>query len=272
MSDLVVKGACGSGFLSCIVPRSDPWHIRIDLTWMRFCEPLGLVAIAAFAENAIRRGERVVVQGPSDTNVANYLSRMRLGTVLAALGAEHNLPSVREHDVGDALFELTTFDGARGAGALARAVHAIVEPYDLEAANALHDGVCEAGQNVAHHSGQSRGFLAAQRTHHGSRLYFAVSDSGDGLLATLRTRGAVDDVDALDRALKPGVTRTDDLSRGNGLSDMVDQVRDLRGAMHLMSGSAIVTAVGHRRSYASSAGTFQGTVVQGMVRPSAPVA
>ncbi|HVF05000.1 MAG TPA: STAS domain-containing protein [Frankiaceae bacterium] len=179
MHDVVVRGTCDSGFLDAFRKRQVPWQLSIDLSGMTFCDPLGLVALAAFAEAAARAGERLVVRRPADPAVANYVARMRLGNVLGSLGAEHDLPWVHEHEVGDALLELTSFDGARGAGALARHVHGVVEPLDLAAANALHDGICEAGQNVAHHSQRDRGFVAAQR-YSGGRLQFAVGDSGVG--------------------------------------------------------------------------------------------
>jgi hypothetical protein len=238
---------------------------------MRFCEPLGLVAVAAFAERAISEGNRVVVVSPDDVHVSNYLSRMRLGTVLAALGVEHDLPIVREHDAGLALFELTSFDGARGAGALAAIVHQAVEVYDPDAANVLYDGLCEAGQNVPHHSGRKRGFLAAQRTNEGSRLLFAVSDSGRGMLSTLRTRGAVTDADAVRLALEPRVSRMRDRSRGVGLPDLLDEITALDGNLHVISGRASVTARGNQRWYSHGTRSFPGTVVQGLIQPTHPV-
>lgn len=267
MDDLTVVGPCGSpGFLRHLHDRALPWERTLDLRRMRFCEPLGLVAVAAFAEQALLAGERVVVRGPVEPSIARYLSRMRLGAVLAGLGVEHDLPVVDEHDTGERLFELATFDGARGAGALAELVHRAVEAEDLDAAGALYDGVCEAGQNVAHHSGRARGFLAAQRTEQGTRLLFAVADSGRGMLATLRHRGPVTDADALRLALLPGATGTTDRSRGVGLPEVLGQVTAQGGSLHLLSGHSSVTAQGGRRWYSTAPRRFPGTVVQGEVR------
>jgi len=233
---------------------------------MRFCEPLGLVFIAAMTEHAIREGERVIVRCPTDTNVANYLARMRLGSVLAGLGAEHDLPQVREHSIGDALFELSQFDGGRGAGGLAALVHGAVETYNLDAADALYEALCEAGQNVAHHSGQQRGFVAAQRIYHGTRLFFAVSDSGQGMLGSLAKRGAKSDREALELALTPGVSETEDPPRGMGLPEVVLRLEEMNGALWVVSGSASVLARGHSRSFTTyKSGHFTGTALQGYV-------
>gem|GEM_PF-3998259 len=127
----------GSGLIDALCVRASDDYVLLDLTGMRFCEPIGLVFIAALTEHVIREGERVIVRGPDDTNVANYLARMRLGSVLAGLGAEQDFPHVREKSVGDALFELSQFDGARGAGglaALARIVHGSLPDTGLKCA------------------------------------------------------------------------------------------------------------------------------------------
>jgi hypothetical protein len=265
VTDLVVAGTCGGSFLNALRDQAVPWQTTLDLSRMTFCEPIGLVGIAAVAERALARGARVVAKRPIDSNVARYLARMRLGAVLAALGAEHDLPYVDEHEVGDALLELTAFDGARGAGALAAHVHDIVERrHGLGPASALYDGLCEAGQNVEHHSERSRGFVAAQK-YGDDRLMFAVGDSGVGLLATLRQRGATDDRGALERALTPGVSRMTDSARGNGLPDMIDHLHVMRGRLAVVSGQVSVIARGRQRWYHDARRPFAGTLLQGTV-------
>ena len=264
VDDLTVSGSCGtSGFHRFLTPRAFDSHLTFDLRRMRFAEPLGIVAIASLADRATSEGERLIVLGPDDPNIANFLARMRLGSVLAGMGVEHDLPDVREHDIGDALFELSQFRGARGAGQLAEHVHDAVS--DPDAADALYAGVVEAGQNVAHHSGRPHGFVAAAKTHSHQRLYFAVGDAGAGMLATLSKRGAKDDKEALKLALTPGVSGTGDPSRGNGLSDTLDQIAALGGNLHVLSGRATVTASHGSRSYAAADRLFPGTVVQGYI-------
>ncbi|MDP9396832.1 MAG: hypothetical protein M3P96_02955 [Actinomycetota bacterium] len=270
--DLVVDGECGSQrFLVYLQPQSVPWRVTIDLRGLTWCEPVGLVGIAAFAERYLLRDDRVVVIRPRDDSRARYLARMRLGSVLEALGAEHDLPTVRERQLSDALLELTPFDGARGAGSLAAHVHGVVSQYDIEAANALHSGLCEAGQNVAHHSGRQRGFLAAQRTHNGRRLLFAVGDSGRGMRYTLRERGAKSDRDALLLALRRGVSRCSDVGRGVGLPDVLELVLGLSGSLHLASGGACVTVRDGRFTMGRADRHFRGTLLQGLVHPRATV-
>ncbi len=148
MLDLEIHGSYEAGsLLQSLRPRESRRRVSLDLGGMTFCEPIGLVGIASAAEGALRAGLRVIVLKPRSDHVARYLARMRLGRVLSSLGAEHDLPLVREHRLQYPLLELTHFDGSRGAGVLAAMVHAALEGDDLEAANALHEGLSETGQN-----------------------------------------------------------------------------------------------------------------------------
>ncbi len=268
MLDLEIHGSYEAGsLLQSLRPRESRRRVSLDLGGMTFCEPIGLVGIASAAEGALRAGLRVIVLKPRSDHVARYLARMRLGRVLSSLGAEHDLPLVREHRLQYPLLELTHFDGSRGAGVLAAMVHAALEGDDLEAANALHEGLSETGQNVAQHTPLQRGYIAAQRTYGGHRLLFAVGDSGPGMLETLRVRGATTDQVALQLALTRGVSSKEARGRGAGLPDVVDHLRMRSGSLHIVSGAAAVTASGPvRRAWTSGALPWPGTVLQGALR------
>jgi hypothetical protein len=233
---------------------------------MTFCEPAGLVAIACHVEASVGEGRAVLVVGPKDAGVANYVSRMRLGYWLSALGATHDIGTVRERPLGNALLELTTFDGARGAEQLARMVHAAVLPTSHKGADALFDAISEAGDNVATHSGRNRGFAAAQRVDAGSRLLFAVGDCGRGVLANLVHYGAATHQEALELALRPGITSTGDAGRGNGLSDLSDTLLELGGSVDMVSGDSRVVASRNRHYFAGPEPfEMHGALLQGSV-------
>jgi hypothetical protein len=233
---------------------------------MTFCEPVGLVGLATFVEARLDEGRRVIVTGPSDSNVANYLSRMRVGRLLDSLGAEHDLAPVREWPVGDALIELESFDGVRGAERLAKLVHAAAEIIDVEIANALYIALCEIGMNVPHHSGRQRGFMAAQWLHRRTQLHFAVGDAGSGMLATLRGHGATTDCEALELALDPAVSRTGFSTRGLGLPDVVQCVTDLEGSLHLASGGGYLRVANGQQSLRTYGQRVGGSLIQGTVK------
>ena len=265
MPGFVAVGRCGELGLHTCIRDDDERCAEIDLRRLTFAEPLGLTAIAAFAEQHVREGRRVVVDPPVQPNVSHYLARMRLDDTLMALGAEISLPRVSARRLDDVLLEVTRFDGHRGAGALAQLVHRLIAPYDPDAANALHNGIVEAGINVVDHSRRRGGFIAAQITHQGRRLSFSVSDSGIGLLGSLAQRGARDDRQALQLAVQPGVSEHDDPGRGVGLSDLVQELSRLDGHLHLVSGRSSLSVGRVRPDSRTSPQTVTGTHLQGVI-------
>jgi hypothetical protein len=263
--DFVVSGPCGEAALLRHVRRSArPDVVRIDLAALSFCEPLGLVAIAAFADGA-REHADVRVVAPRDASVARYLSRMRLDQALDDLGVRHDLPAVREHSHDDVLLELAAFTSAADVDQLAGIVHRAVEPAAPEAASALHDCVVETGDNVPRHARRARGYLAAQKVRQGRDLMFAVADAGVGVLATLRGRGARDAASALRLAVQDGVTETPGCSSGSGLPEVVRHLSALRGHLCLVSGDAALTVSTRCQRVDRWAEPLPGTVLQGFV-------
>ncbi len=264
MVDLVINGVADTDFARYLRPGRKK-NVVIDLSDLRFCHPVGLVAIATHAERYLSEGRRVSVVGPSNPDVANYLSRMRLSQVLSTLGAEHQLPRVREHNVEGSLFELTTFDGSRGAAAVAELLFDDARDVGEEVACALYEGLCEAGQNVAHHSGQTRGFMAAQWVRNRQTFRFTVGDSGVGLLSTLRTRGVHSDREALTKAVQKGVSSSGDGQRGMGLYDMGQQLTSLSGTLDLISGCARLCLSRSGQKLHDYELPMEGTIVQGLL-------
>ncbi|HEY0357091.1 MAG TPA: hypothetical protein VGD11_00835 [Mycobacteriales bacterium] len=240
-----------------------PGHCRIDLRGLRFTEPLGLVEIAARAEYHRSRGTAVRVLAPADPSVANYLARMRLGRALTELGADHDLPYVRERELSGRLLELTYFAGADGSDELAAMVYRRVAGQSPAGARALYTALCEIGQNVPEHAGVPGGWAAAQATRRHAAVWFAVGDCGVGMRRSLAARGARDDADALVLALDRGVSRLTVPGRGNGLAETCGLVTGRGGRLHVVSGGAARTAGPTRRHTWVPATPFPGTLLQG---------
>jgi len=131
--DLVVAGPCGErSFLEYLRPQARADVARVDLGGLTFCEPLGLVAVAALVDRATDAG-RVLFTSPRSLSVARYLSRMRLGRVLTDLGVDHDLPTVQEHRQDGVLVELTAFAESSDVERLAAMVHDTLQPTDRAA-------------------------------------------------------------------------------------------------------------------------------------------
>ncbi|MBM7803357.1 hypothetical protein JOE58_002608 [Curtobacterium luteum] len=217
-------------------PAASKGVMIADLARLRFITPAGLVTIAAYAHRARAAGREVRVLRPASDDVANYVSRARLGKELDDMGAAHNLPSVREHDVGQSLLAVTPFENASGAAELATRVWEVVHEQDSDAAAIMHMSISAMGENVIEHSRWPRGYAAAQKTYGGSVFRFAVADAGRGFSRALRRYKPADDAHALELALEPGVSGLDEESRGYGLSELRDSVKAIGGTLRLRSG------------------------------------
>lgn len=263
--DFVIQrgGSCGAGSIGgCLRAAADASVLHVDLSNGRWFEPLGIAAIAALAEHSVSAGRELVLTGPRDWSVANYLSRMRLGRLIEDLGGEHDLNSVREQELGDALLELHRFDGELGVERLAELVFNQLAPTDPDAAQALHTSIVEIGANVPQHSGAAGGYMAAQAFRDG-RVQFAVADSGLGLFATLRHVGATSDENALELVLERGVSRTGEVGRGRGIREARRLSTEASGSVHMVSGLASRTAFRRTSSTHSSSYPYPGTLFQG---------
>ncbi len=247
---------------SAIVPASTVDHAVVDLRLAQWVEPIGLVAVAAFAEMETLRGRRVVLRAPQRPDVARYLSRMRLGLALQNLDQEHDLPAVHEWNSGSRLVELRRFIGADEPDELGRMLFnrtASLPPM----ANALHQCVAELGANVPEHSGEDWGYVAAQTTYGDTVVQFAVGDAGNGVAASFTPNCALTDEEALHLTLQRGVSRTGMPGHGQGLKKVRQLMADLQGNVHMVSGTAHRTT--YRRATASGSAThgYQGTLLQG---------
>ncbi len=234
---------------------------------LTFCEPLGLVAVAALVDRATDAG-RVLFTSPRSLSVARYLSRMRLGRVLTDLGVDHDLPTVQEHRQDGVLGELTAFAESSDVERLAAMVHDTLQPTDRTAAGIVYSGLAEVGDNVPRHARRRNGFLAAQKVGRARSLLFAVADGGVGMLGTLRGRGARDASQALDLAVLQGVTERPDGNSVTGLHAVATELTRCGGHLQLVSDDAQLT-VGRVTTRGTAWQAFNGTAVQGLVRSAA---
>lgn len=263
--DLVVQagGRLSAGQVhSAIVPVQDRNVARIDLRLAEWVEPIGLVAVAAFAERETRKGRDVVLSGPLRPDLARYLSRMRLGRALDALGQTHDLPAVNEWATGSRLVELRRFTGAGESDELAAMLLERTASVP-RVANALHQCVAEIGANVPEHSGRLWGYVAAQTTYRDTVVQWAVADAGRGVAAGFAPDQELDDAEALDLTLGQGVSRTGLTGHGRGLQKAKTLVTGLAGSVHMASGTAYRTAFRAASSFGSATYAYPGTLLQG---------
>lgn len=232
----------------------------VDLSDVRWVDPVHLVTVAAAAEASHRDGLAFRLRGPAAPDRSRYAARMLLGEVVHELGGTHDLAEVGRSEVSEHLVEVARLSTPADVDRLARLVHDRVAELDDHLAHALHQGVAEIGQNVCDHA-RSVGFVAAQTIPRRGELRFAVADPGVGLLATLRGQGAASDQHAIELALA-GVSRTG--RRGTGLPSTLRVITRLGGHFYLASGVA-ATSITNARSTVSDGPLFGGTIVEGRV-------
>lgn len=244
-----------------LLDRLHPDGGIVDLRAVDWVRPAVMVGVAALAHRAAGEGRSLEVRAPSRPEPAGYAARMRLGRVLADLGARHDLPDSRERDQREHLIEVSVIDGDPAAARLAELVFRKLRPVDLTLAKALHGSVAEIGANAPEHSG-TVGFMAAQTLPRRNELLLAVADAGVGIRATLARRGADDDERAIELATRERISRFDEPDRGAGLPAAIRLVTGQRGSLYIATGTASIRHFGTTRRYLAAARPFPGTLVE----------
>lgn len=253
-------------FFRGIVAPSLGHKAVIDLRGVRWVQPYGLVALAVFAENQMRLRREIEVLAPRIATVSRYMDRMGFGDVIRAMGGTHNLLPSPRYDHGNDLLELQKFASEEAADALAALVYEKLVGSDADLASAMYQSIIELGQNVSQHSGRPSGFAAVASTHGGSRIAFAIGDSGKGMLASLESFNFTDDEDALESVMLGGISSTGDAGRGQGLRTARELLTGRGGVLVAQSGVALrfeTQTGGHPIRHPTA--HVQGTILQGLV-------
>ena len=250
--------------LDDLIVGSGDGGVVIDMSALRWCDPLHLAGAAALASRHGQDGGTVRVVGPTDPEARSYAARMRLGRILDGLGVAHDLPVARGHDRRADLLEVRPVRDEGDAVRLARLVARRARPEDRVASSTLFACVVEMALNVAEHSGVT-GYVAAQTLPRQGWMRFAVADTGVGLRATLAARGAADDLAATLLALS-GTSRLPGLERGTGLPTTRRELLRADGWLLLASGTASVLAAADGQAVSEVRRAFPGTLVQGALR------
>lgn len=244
-ADCVDIAVCTNGVLTYdeigghLRPAGDHGPVRIDLTGLKFIDPAGLVSLAVIAERAMLQRRSVHFHKPAGGDVANYLTRMRLGEQLAGLDVVHDLPHVRERRLGHRLVELRRFDGEAGLDTVAAALVQTYVNDHPELIQPLYAALDEMARNVLEHSTRSHGYVALQRYDNRGEISFAVGDSGIGLRERLAEAVPVpDDRTAIVRAAQVHVTSIGRPGRGRGISRVIGITGEHSGSVTLVSGAA----------------------------------
>jgi hypothetical protein len=213
---------------------------EIDLAEASFVDTYGLVAIACAARQAEEAGQEVVFTGPTDVNVARYLTRMHVPELLPSSA---DLPAVRyEEELPDRVLEVQSFDSEGDTERLAGLIYDKLKgTVNRAVPQALFDAICELGANVTQHANAPAGGLMAAQVFRRGRsdeyLVACVGDTGVGVRASLASRYSLaSDADAIILAMDEGVSEYADPARGQGLPEVGRLVTGLGGQVVARSG------------------------------------
>lgn len=250
----------GWGEVLGLAPLDAP-EIHIDLSALRFVEPLFLLRLRAFMDWHAARGHEVVVEPPADRDVHMYMSRMGIADGLPDSCTCPTLPH-RVRDRRDVLIpvrcllnpddsdsldaELGDLLNAHFDGPLAR----LGEAFTMSASE-LTDNA------TTHGTSATGGYVAAQR-YQRNRCVLAIADTGIGIPNHIRQvePWLQDDGQAIARATEPAITAADDRDitpRGYGYQHIIDTMIDTavpQGQLRVWSGSGrfeLTVRNGHQR-------------------------
>ncbi|MFD6694771.1 hypothetical protein [Micromonospora aurantiaca (nom. illeg.)] len=255
------------------VHRDHGGELVLDTHGLLFASPLDLAAMAALANTAEAQGASTTIITPDNPSTSSYLERM---DVLARLPkgsrVQGSVPRQRRAPRADALLEVLPVSAASEQELVDRIGLIAFTHLDPAIRGLAFQSIGELIDNAVSHGTSELGAFAAAQVYTGATtgrrgMEFAICDTGIGILEHLRSnpenRDIQDEREALERALRPGVTGTQD-KRGNGLADLFN-VTEAGGYARLVlrsgNGLASIVARQHdqRRHYVTAADRITGT-------------
>lgn len=236
-------------------------ELVVDLSRVQFAFPGAMVPLAAILDELRSAGRQVEVRLPLEPIMAEYFDKA--GWTAALLGTE-TPPAVSRRPTFVPIAQFSDHAELNAAVNATLDIVAAVAVYPSGVLKAIEWTLNEIADNVLLHAGPNvQGWMQAIATPKQGRIEFAVADQGRGILASLQERYAdlTNDPDALERAIRPGVTRDASIGQGNGLSGSVRIAQSMNGWVNLLSGRGElrVSDDGSIRSQATP--SFMGTLV-----------
>lgn len=226
---------------------------KFDLSGVRLITPGALTALAAASHSLARSGQRSII-AVNDPSVRSYLQRCGFaGTVRQVANFDPPYSPLLSNQfalrrgLNPMLIEVTKIEQGSSLPALLDQVVWVLrhrlkyrkfDSFDVATA------ISEICQNTFDHNHDTCGFIAMQGYGRGSKRFIeiAVADYGDGLMASLKRNSKNQligsDLDAIDIAIKPGVSEYDDPTRGTGLFHILEIAYKHQGSVQFRSGAA----------------------------------
>ncbi len=274
---VVVSGHFGDfhGFLSKIhtaIERKGYQSILIDLSGCTSAFQNSMLSVCAQIMAYRTSGIEFVLKPPDDKKLHNLFKNTNWAYLIDPYRFDQS--PVRGHRRIPAT-QYTTTDQQQNA--VNRIVHVILGAIpDMKRSDfaAFEWSINELTDNVLVHSNSPIGGLVQVSVFERSRkrVQFAVADAGIGIPESLKTGHPEirSDTDALDKAIREGVTRDKELGQGNGLFGSYQICSQSNGEFSVHSGHAKLEAKGTKLSISDQKVPYDGTFVVATIDFSEP--
>jgi hypothetical protein len=220
-------------------------EVEIKMGSLSFAFPPEVCGLRALVEHAATRSGRVSLDCPSNQHVHRYLERMNLYSDLPGnVDLSQPRPGLMRRDQSGKLIELVSVSSTNDVEDLMDRVSKIAEGQVGRGpvARAFTTAIGAITENVVDHAASPIGALIAAQRYRTSGLEFSVVDLGDGIPSTLTSHpdySGLHDLEALELALKDGVSSTGVDGRGVGLWEFVEHIgRGGNATIGIASGQA----------------------------------
>lgn len=208
--------------------HDEVWLMAGSMDWVTPSEICGLRAVV---EYAAMQSAAVHLDCPTNGDVHSYLERADFYDDLPGnVQLSRPRPSVRRKSHQEKLIELTRIRTRDDVEQLMDRVSKVAQKQisSRSLAKALTTAIGEATENVLDHAESPIGALVAAQRYRSTGLELAVIDLGNGIPTTLARNpryAQLSHLQALDRALKDGVSSTCEAGRGAGLWELARTIQ-----------------------------------------------
>ncbi len=246
------------------------YEVSIMAGSLIFAAPQEVCGLRALLDYAAIQTDSVRFDCPTDPNVHNYLARMNFYEGLPSnVALSRPAPTLRRQNRRRNLVELCRIESTEDVENLMDGVWNVAQGQfgSGAMAKACATALGAATENVVDHAESPIGALVAAQRYERRGLELAVVDLGLGIPTTLRRNAlhrGLSDLEAVQQALVDGVSSSQQVGRGAGLTELVATVRRARAStLAIQSGRAHLTISfrgGHQTSaYVTPADAVLGT-------------
>lgn len=251
-------------------------QVEIDLRGCEFIRPPAVLWVATYALSVAARGVKCRVVVPANFGVCIHLKSMGLFDVLQGSGVDIDDRGIGSSANSQLVLGVTKFDSVNEVEILADRALTALSKKGFGAAN-IHPLVTEVFAEIAMNAVQhadspigALGLIQFYQFEQGERFVITVADGGIGIRRSLERNPQLRDEiaydwDAIELALREGVSGTGLSTRGIGLFGVVEDMQHPGRQLVIHSGQGMLSLSAGVESQAQRTIAFPGTLVSASI-------